>query len=41
MTASRVRGCQRNAERNKEKLLGMTSVVEDWHAKMVVLTVSL
>jgi len=37
MTASRVRGSQRirsNAERTKEKLLGTTAIVEDWHAKM-------
>ena len=43
MTASRIRGSQRirsNAERSKEKLLGMTAVVEDWHAKMTFLAVS-
>ncbi len=36
MTASRVQGSQRirsNTERDKEKRLGMTAVVEDWHAK--------
>ena len=44
MTACRVRGSQRirsNAERGKEKLLGMTAVVEDWHAKVTVLAVCL
>ena len=43
MTASRVRSSQRiriNAERHKEKLLGTTPVVEDWHAKMTFLKLS-
>ena len=42
MTVARTRDSRRirsNAEREKEKLQGLTPVVEDWHAKMCLLGV--
>lgn len=42
MTASRTRGSQRirlNAGRGKERLEGLSPVVEDWHAKVCLLEV--
>lgn len=44
MTAERTRGCKRirsNSERGKERLEGFTAFVEDWHAKVALLGVSL
>lgn len=43
MMASRIWGSQcirSNAEREKEKLLGLSPMVEDWHALMTVIAVS-
>ena len=42
MTASRTRGCKRirsNANRKKERLDGFIPVIEDWHAKVILLEV--
>ena len=42
MTAARTRGCKRirsNAERGTERFEGFEAVVEDWHAKVVLLEV--
>ena len=44
MTVARTRGCKRirsNAERGKERLEGFTALVEDWHAKVAFLGVSM
>ena len=42
MTAVRTRGAKQiEAERGKECCDGLTAVVEDWHAKMCLLGVSL
>ena len=44
MTVARTRGCKRircNAERGKERLEGFTPVIENWHAKGVLLGVSI
>ena len=43
LTAARIRGCKRlcsNGERGKERLDGLTALVEDWHASGILLTVS-
>ena len=42
MTAARTRGCKRirsNAERGKERLEGFHALIEDWHAKGILLGV--
>ena len=44
MTVARIRGCKKirdNAERGKEQLAGIIGVIEDWHAKGVLLSVSI
>ncbi len=43
LTAKRARGSQgirSNSERGKERLEGLLPIVEDWHAKVVLLGVS-
>lgn len=44
MTAARVRGSQRlmsNSSTDVDRLEGITALVEDWHAKVVLLGVSI
>lgn len=44
MTAAQIRGSKRirsNAERGKERLEGFAPVIEDWHAKLCLLEVSI
>ena len=43
LTAARIRRCKRlcsNGESGKERLDGLTALVEDWHASGILLTVS-
>lgn len=42
MTAARIRGSQRirsNSENDVDRLEGLCAVIEDWHAKVVLLQV--
>lgn len=44
MTVARARGSKRirsNAERGKERLEGLAPAIEDWHAKVCLLGVSI